>query len=201
MYWPNNVSNSGSSTDSGSHHQSQQYLTPPQSGNGGGYTDTYETALKDFNTAFRITTPYASPAHEVELSSSSESSVTEDKGSINWGSVLSLSSQSELDPLNNNSFVSEPWITPAVAAGEPPPPPPAGSTSPTSDDGSDDGSSNGSDDSGTGGHSFRESGGGGGGRGGGGDIGWKLSADDVIRAFPGEESHNVFSAAAAAASS
>ena len=185
MYWPNNVStaanasNTTTLTDSNAV-QHQQYLT--QSANGGGYTDTYETALKDFNTAFRITnSPYASPAHEVELSTSSvEDSV--EKG-INWGSVLSLSSQSELDPLNNNSFVSEPWISPPVTTTTvvtTTTSPPAGSTSPTgSDEGSDDGS-NGSDDSGTGGHSY-----GGGGR--GNDIGWKLSADDVIRAFPTTE--------------
>ena len=189
MYWPNSTNTTANTTtlteSNVQTQQQQQYMTQSN-----GYSDTYETALKDFNTAFRITpTPYASPAHEVELSSEDGS---EDKGSINWGSVLSLSSQSELhDPLNNNSFVSEPWISPpsTVTSGSTSAPP-AGSTSPTgSDEGSDDGSSNGSDDSGTGGHSYSEvaataastaatS---------GGDIGWKLSADDVIRAFPTAE--------------
>ena len=185
MYWPNSTNattNTTTLTDSNVQSQ-QQYLTQSN----GGYSDTYETALKDFNTAFRITgSPYPSPVHEVELSTTS-SGGEEDKG-INWGSVLSLSSQSELDPLNNNSFVSEPWISPPTqtAAGSSNSPP-AGSTSPTgSDEGSDDGSSNGSDDSGTGGHSYSAS------EvvatsGGGNDIGWKLSADDVIRAFPSEE--------------
>jgi hypothetical protein len=35
-------------------------------------------------------------------------------GTINWGSVLSLGSQSELDPLNNNSFAVETWPTSTV---------------------------------------------------------------------------------------
>jgi len=52
----------------------------------------FEPTLKDFNSAFRPT-----PLPE------SDSVVEEDRG-INWSSVLSLSSQSDLDPLNNNSF-------------------------------------------------------------------------------------------------
>ena len=190
MYWPNSTNTTANTTTltesnvQTQQQQQQQYLTPSANG----YSDTYETALKDFNTAFRITpTPYASPAHEVELSSEDSS---EDKG-INWGSVLSLSSQSELhDPLNNNSFVSEPWISPpsTVTSGSTSAPPPAGSTSPTgSDEGSDDGSSNGSDDSGTGGHSYSEAAVASTAATSGGDIGWKLSADDVIRAFPTTE--------------
>lgn len=42
----------------------------------------------------RVATPFPSPV-------SDDSSTSEDR-SINWGSVLSLSSQSDLDPLNNN---------------------------------------------------------------------------------------------------
>merc|ERR1712241_774136 len=36
-------------------------------------------------------------------------------GTINWGSVLSLGSQSELDPLNNNSFAVETWPSTTVS--------------------------------------------------------------------------------------
>lgn len=42
----------------------------------------------------RVATPFPSV--------SDDSSVSSDDRSINWGSVLSLSSQSNLDPLNNN---------------------------------------------------------------------------------------------------
>ena len=52
---------------------------------------SFDAPLKDFNSAFR-----QSSDHEAD----------EDRG-INWSSVLSLSSQTELDPLNNNTF-SEP---------------------------------------------------------------------------------------------
>merc|ERR1711936_1278129 len=60
-----------------------------------GYSsDSFEPPLKDFNSAFRQT-----PLPMVS---------TEADTGINWSSVLSLSSQSDLDPLNNNSF-SESW--------------------------------------------------------------------------------------------
>merc|ERR1712080_328730 len=54
-----------------------------------------DAPLKDFNSVFRQTpTPFLNEmGHSIE----------EEKG-INWSSVLSLSSQSHLDPLNNNSF-------------------------------------------------------------------------------------------------
>jgi hypothetical protein len=189
-------------------HASQGYLgspnAPPASG-ASPYTDTYETALKDFNNAFRIT-PYSSPGHVTETDIASNGTPVADEADrgINWGSVLSLSNQSEMDPLNNNSFVSEPWITPSSSlatamtsttvsttlmssTATENEPLPAGATSPTSDgDGDDDGSSNGSDDSGTAGHSFVDA-----------DIGWKLSADDVLRVFPNDE--NIFASSAAAA--
>jgi len=57
--------------------------------------DGFEAPLKDFNSAFRQSSG-SSP-------SSSESDGDEDRG-INWSSVLSLTSQTELDPLNNNTF-------------------------------------------------------------------------------------------------
>jgi hypothetical protein len=116
-----------------------------------GLTDTYETTLKDFNSAFR-STPYSSPAHPGMEVDSGLGSADEDRG-INWGSVLSLSSQSELDPLNNNSFSTETW-SPSQSVG---------------------GSSSASDGLDMSGHAGFD------------DIGWKLSADDVLKAFPSDE--------------
>ena len=114
----------------------------------GGLTDTYETTLKDFNSAFR-STPYSSPAHPGMDVDSGLGSGDEDRG-INWGSVLSLSSQSELDPLNNNSFSNESWHSSQSVGG-------GGDTLDIS-------SHTGFD-----------------------DIGWKLSAEDVLKAFPSDE--------------
>ena len=121
-----------------------------QGGNGNGLTDSYETTLKDFNSAFR-STPYSSPAHPGMDVDSGLGSGDEDRG-INWGSVLSLSSQSELDPLNNNSFSTETWQTSQSG-----------------------GSGGGSDTLDISGHNGFD------------DIGWKLSADDVLKAFPSDE--------------
>ena len=121
---------------------------PSSSGSSPGLTDTYETTLKDFNSAFR-STPYSSPAHPGMEVDSGLGAGDEDRG-INWGSVLSLSSQSELDPLNNNSFSTDTWQT---------------STS----------SGSGNDTLDISGHSGFD------------DIGWKLSADDVLKAFPSED--------------
>jgi len=113
--------------------------------------DTYETSLKDYSNAFR-STPYSSPAHPGMDSDSGLGNEEEDKG-INWGSVLSLSSQSELDPLNNNSFEAETWQSSQSL----------------------DGSSSVGDGMDMSGHSGYD------------DIGWKLSADDVLKAFPSDE--------------
>ena len=107
-------------------------------------TESFEPPLKDFNSAFRQT-PLPGLGGHPEV----ESGVEEDRG-INWSSVLSLSSQSDLDPLNNNSF-SDSW-----------------SGSPGSGDLTDVDLSQ---------HTFD-------------DISWKLtpvSADDVLKAFPGDE--------------
>jgi len=104
-------------------------------------SEGFEPPLKDFNSAFR-----QSPAS----SDSSDSGIEEDRG-INWSSVLSLSSQSDLDPLNNNSFTDS-WSSGSPGSGEF-----------TEVDLSR--------------HSFD-------------DINWKLtpvSADDVLKAFPGDE--------------
>jgi hypothetical protein len=119
--------------------------------NNGGLTDTYETTLKDFNSAFR-STPYSSPAHPGMDVDSGLGSGEEDRG-INWGSVLSLSSQSELDPLNNNSFSNETWQSSQSVSG-------GGSVGDTLDISS---------------HTGFD------------DIGWKLSAEDVLKAFPSDE--------------
>lgn len=65
-----------------------------------GYTsESFEPPLKDFNSAFRQT--------PIPMNTDGDSGLEEDRG-INWSSVLSLSSQSDLDPLNNNSF-SDSW--------------------------------------------------------------------------------------------
>lgn len=55
----------------------------------------YEHSLRDVASPAPRATPFPSPAHP--------GSDNDSASSINWGSVLSLSSQSDLDPLNNNS--------------------------------------------------------------------------------------------------
>jgi len=79
----------------------QHFAPPPAPPTPNPYRDNnsfnnqaFDAPLKDFNSAFRQSSPADSEA------------VEEDRG-INWSSVLSLSSQTELDPLNNNTF-SEP---------------------------------------------------------------------------------------------
>jgi len=66
-------------------------------------SEGFEPPLKDFNSAFRQTPVPLAPAPVEAVEGSAE----EERG-INWSSVLSLSSQSDLDPLNNNSF-TESW--------------------------------------------------------------------------------------------
>jgi len=56
----------------------------------------FDAPLKDFNSAFRQSSPL--------MASSPESSENDEERGINWSSVLSLTSQNELDPLNNNTF-------------------------------------------------------------------------------------------------
>lgn len=67
-------------------------------------TDGFEAPLKDFNSAFRQTPVplLPTPVEPNEVGS-------EEERGINWSSVLSLSSQSDLDPINNNSFTTESW--------------------------------------------------------------------------------------------
>jgi len=58
-----------------------------------------EESLKDFNSAFR----QSPPPFSMDLGKNEECIQEEERG-INWSSVLSLSHQSEDDPLNNNSL-------------------------------------------------------------------------------------------------
>ena len=60
-------------------------------------TEAFEAPLKDFNSAFRQT-----PLHSSEAEGAG--SCGDEERGINWSSVLSLTSQNELDPLNNNTF-------------------------------------------------------------------------------------------------
>ena len=156
---------------------------PPQSFNRD-MEVSYETTLKDFNSAFR-STPYSSPAHP---GTEMDSGLGDDDRGINWSSVLSLSSQSELDPLNNNTFATEAWPntanTPTTLSSVPqltdissstvtsltrPSTPAALNMSETSTIVTSTTNTVTSFD----------------------DIGWKLSADDVLKAFPNDE--NLFS--------
>merc|ERR1712088_304090 len=167
-------------------------------------SDSYEVTLKDFNTAFR-STPYSSPVHH-----SGSLADIDSNGTINWGSVLSLGSQSELDPLNKlwkqefavetwptttncgNSHVSTSTTTSTSTAGTMTSP---NSGSPCANSALQNGlnssqssqpihsSSNTMNslpplnlsDLDISGQSFVD------------DIGWKLSADDVLKAFPSDE--------------
>ena len=127
------------------------------------YSDSFETTLKDFNSAFR-STPFSSPTHSKEEDES-------ERGSINWGSVLSLSSnpaEESLDPLNNNNFSSESsWTTSN------------NSTTVVSTTSGSSTTSTSSTTSPTSSPSIIPPA--------VDDIGWKLSADDVLRAFPNDE--------------
>lgn len=75
----------------------QQRLTPVQP------LDAYEHNLRDFASSSGRATPFpAAPAD-------GDSGIgDEDSGrAINWGTVLSLTSQTDLEPLNNNEFYAE----------------------------------------------------------------------------------------------
>ena len=165
---------------------------------------SYETTLKDFNSAFR-STPYSSPAHPGSDMDSGLGDVDMDRG-INWSSVLSLTSgsQSELDPLNNNTFATEAWPntanTPTTLSGTVVQTQHSPGTTQLTDISSSTVSLTSRPSSpilseyctanttssitcttnttntvnGTSHHHFD-------------DIGWKLSADDVLKAFPNDE--------------
>lgn len=109
----NSGSNSGNNAASYSSQTSSTQSRTSSCGN-------FDAPLKDFNSAFRQSSPApmmtsASSAscnishHTTEVSSSSLAitstpSALDDERGINWSSVLSLTSQNELDPLNNNSY-------------------------------------------------------------------------------------------------
>jgi hypothetical protein len=87
--------------------------TPPhpyrENGYPSGTSEGFEAPLKDFNSAFRQTPVPLLPTVPLPPVEATEAKVEEERG-INWSSVLSLSSQSDLDPLNNNSF-TESWTS------------------------------------------------------------------------------------------
>ncbi|KAK3912493.1 Cell division cycle-associated protein 4 [Frankliniella fusca] len=88
---------------------------------------TYEQNFRELTTPLRPT-PFPSPAHP---GCDADSGLGDDDSTrgINWGSVLSLSSQSDLDPLNNNElFPTSP--SPTLS---PSPPSPAPSVHSNSD--------------------------------------------------------------------
>lgn len=119
------------------HHQQPQPVPPPYPQfevqplgmpvTGHGYPATpyrvpeptaYEQSFRELTTPLRPT-PFPSPAHP---GCDADSGLGDDDStrSINWGSVLSLSSQSDLDPLNNNElFPASPSST---ASASPPSP-------------------------------------------------------------------------------
>ncbi len=164
--------------------------TPPASPAYSSPDSGFDSGLKDFNSAFRPT-PFSSPAHhpmEVDAAGNGEEEKTgASGGGINWGSVLSLSNQSELDPLNNNTFGNEPWVTPAATSSMSSSGSIAVTTTTTSCNNSTSSASSttttttssssledGTTTTVTTSSSMD-------------DIGWKLSADDVLRAFPSDE--------------
>lgn len=55
----------------------------------------------------RVPTPYPSSSASSPSESENDSGLGDDSRSINWGSVLSLSSNSDLDPLNNNDSLDD----------------------------------------------------------------------------------------------
>jgi len=89
-YW-NNLNNQNSFNPPTPHPYNRE---TNYSSNGEGF----EAPLKDFNSAFRQTPLPPQPVEGTE-----QVPVEEERG-INWSSVLSLSSQSDLDPLNNNTY-------------------------------------------------------------------------------------------------
>lgn len=70
----------------------------------GNVVSGFDAPLKDFNSAFRQT-PLPSPTHDMsEEEERGSGGGGSGGGGINWSSVLSLSSQAELEPLNNNTY-------------------------------------------------------------------------------------------------
>jgi len=165
------------------------------------------------NESLGLSSPVPQNMSSPAISSTGSTSLDDCRGSstgtINWGSVLSLGSQSDLDPLNNNSFAVETWPTTTVCGSNPvssssTTSTPTSGTSVLSSPTSGPPCSNVNIQNGVSGpqsssqvhatqntltslpplnlsdldisgQSFVD------------DIGWKLSADDVLKAFPSDE--------------
>jgi len=76
--------------------------------------DSSVTSSESLGLSSSVTQPMSSTAHSSNVSNSLDDCRGSSSGTINWGSVLSLGSQSELDPLNNNSFAVETWPTTTI---------------------------------------------------------------------------------------
>jgi len=112
----NSSSTSGNNTASYSSQNSSSQSRTSSCGN-------FDAPLKDFNSAFRQSSPSSmmtsassiscnigpnsteatSSSLAITSTSSTQISLDDERG-INWSSVLSLTSQNELDPINNNSY-------------------------------------------------------------------------------------------------
>jgi len=78
--------------------------------------DSNVTNSESLGLSSAVTQPLSSTTHSSNVSNSLDDCRGSSSGTINWGSVLSLGSQSELDPLNNNSFAVETWPTSTICA-------------------------------------------------------------------------------------
>ena len=76
--------------------------------------DTNGTNSESLGLSSAVSQPLSSTALSSNVSNSLDDCRGSSSGTINWGSVLSLGSQSELDPLNNNSFAVETWPTTTI---------------------------------------------------------------------------------------
>merc|ERR1719225_611110 len=76
--------------------------------------DTNGTNSESLGLSSAVSQPLSSTTHSSNVSNSLDDCRGSSSGTINWGSVLSLGSQSELDPLNNNSFAVETWPTTTI---------------------------------------------------------------------------------------
>jgi len=127
-YRENNTGNSNNSTTFSNQTSSSQSHSSS--------CNNFDAPLKDFNSAFRqssnspmITSSSSSVScnigpHITDVTSPSIISSTtstqmslDDERGINWSSVLSLTSQTELDPLNNNSYSDHSNVTSWASSG------------------------------------------------------------------------------------
>ena len=172
--------------------------------------DTNGTNSESLGLSSAVSQPLSSTTLSSNVSNSLDDCRGSSSGTINWGSVLSLGSQSELDPLNNNSFAVETWPTTTICGSSlvstsstTTSTPTSGTTAMTSPNSGSPCPNSSLQNGITGpqsaqqihstsntisplpplnlsdldisGQSFVD------------DIGWKLSADDVLKAFPSDE--------------